>query len=661
MSKNRFCFSKKLLLLVFVFLLITISIIYINKYINSNKVATSSQAQSPNSNIILPPEIYLKNILDYCQINNVYDVNEAVPAGVKNPQKYPMVFDYYRNWQGNENTYARYGAYMVSWFIDEINKAKSVNKDAVSRFEVGAPLSDSDKKLIATSNKLLRTYPNPKCGIWEVAMRKLITDYTYLSTNPFSEIQPFISREQIRFFSANAIFFKSPTGYQVYLKEDNYTNPKDIKGLCYLDQKKPCATFDSVLSNLNLKSQIYTNETENNIPILFYTYQQSQAVRSIYHPNLDNLLEVLSGKYSQCGKPIGSNGEILTCGIVYLNVGEGIVSLLESNQDLATDFLQKKLNESCANNLSLYSSPFCNFNAKKSTDFLYIFDHLLKNKDTNMYGGKKYNEDYYLIAKKLQDSYKIYQQYAGLIAFISGILPSGEEVNIGDDYTTLATKNDQRQVLTTILNERKNDFIELEVGHGGIYTLCNNGHICIKTDLMALPQQKYELKTFFGSSSDIGYSAFFTLDVNSIDAPNTFNLIYTVSPFPLTTETEFNLSQAMLERLTKNLKPGGKLVIVYDPLFNQELGQKSYTTELAFETFQKSISSYYPGCTDCFSSGYIFKDNLGQNTSLSVLNPDLYFFDYMDSEFFLDMFGSGYPEGYMKSIVKAFIFTKPGK
>jgi len=613
MSKNQFCVSKRVIGLTLIFFFFFVVVFYsVNRLLNV-KTSIFSKAATPKSK---NSQGSTGSSVDYLYTDNSFW--KACGFTAADVKSYPQ-FKLNEPKNSFNNSYAAYQGLMSKWFVDIFYQ----DPTRLNVYEYGA--TDVISRALSVYNpKLNMSFYHKKCGLFEIALRRLISNYK-------NQVSPQKALNELIFLSGQAVYKDV-----LYPTADTfYPINNTTKGVTFA---VPVCGFDPGYDI----SKYPSRPTPTNIPC-----QPIENLGNLFNVNYSNIYiyanesttnKILSNLFKSQDDLKRSEMKI---GIIYPKPIQFLIEkfIMKPTVGYALKGLQVKMDRFCMNQLSLdpSSKVFCGFNAYQVTDPVYVMKRITEAR----FGPNSIDPAF---MKNIETVYSAYQ----VLAFIRGMLPSGEEVFLGDDFTTLSPSK-QRELITEVVTLTT----EMEVGHGGIYTFCQAGSVCIKTDLLSKPLVQYHL----GAGQEApGYAAFFTINADTISKENKFDLIYMISPFPIGSGADQKITEDTAMGLLSNLKPGGKLVIVYDPVFNQQNLQPSenrISTEQAFEILSSDF-----GCGDSISgncsSGYVFGSG-----GIAEKNPDVYIFKFMDSEFFSKYFSDMFGYTDIKQIVKALIYTNP--
>ena len=447
-----------------------------------------------------------------------------------------------------------------------------------------------DNSTLLDKAKTLYKVKADKCGLWEVAMRRLILNYS-------KNTDPKKSLEEIRFLSANTVFQDNKWNSKdfLYYLDNQLINNKDLGQYDYKKQ-----TFKNILNSFNppLTSKIY--EFENDIiPITLYAR--------------DRYALAISPTIGQLISPYPSvNMADVKIGIIFPDVSSALSALVEP---YLLGKLQVMLDQSCIDgSLSLTNNNIlCGVDITRITDPTYLSQRITE----RSFGIGSINSNFALVSQLFQSA----NQLAGIIRVINDM---GQSIPVGYDYSDLPP-NEERSLIYDFIDKatKAGIPIELEVGPMNVLQECRSGTLCLKVDLHA-PQMPI-LDPLSGGVSEIGYVAWFgNVNFNSLDVNQAGNIdvIYTIAPFPnydTNSQIDFLNISGQSVRL---LKTNGRYIVISNP---------NLTTQFN-SMFQAEISAIGPYSVDSSNplyTKYIYQDGsyviVGPLSEVRKLNSDLPF------------------------------------
>jgi hypothetical protein len=146
-----------------------------------------------------------------------------------------------------------------------------------------------------------------------------------------------------------------------------------------------------------------------------------------------------------------------------------------------------------------------------------------------------------------------------------------ETTQIGYDFSKL-NEEEQLKTLNDIVDASKQSGIpiELELGPGPSYIGCKEGVTCLKVDMRDIYSDHYVTDSPIEGNS---FTGMFKLNLHKLKDTNRgkLNHIFTVSPLPvddMNTDNPFAINN-LAATSAELLEPGGELVIIFNPCFNQ--------------------------------------------------------------------------------------------
>ena len=449
--------------------------------------------------------------------------------------------------------------------------------------------------LIDKAKNLYKVKAN-NCGLWEVAMRRLISNYS-------KNVDPKKSLEEIRFLSANTVFQdnkrslrnNSPVNDFLYYLENQSIKAKNLGEY---DYKK--STFENTLKLFNplLISKIYDFE-DDIIPIVLYA---RDTYASVISPTIGPLIS----SYPNV------NMTDVKIGIFFPDVSSALSALVEP---YILGKLQIMLDQSCIDgSLSLTENNIlCGVDITRITDPTYLSQRITE----RSFGVDSVDSNFVSASQFLQSAY----QFAGIISIIND---EGKKISVGYDYSDL-TPEEERSLIYYLVNKAKANSIpiELEIGPMNVLQECRSGTLCLKVDLHA-PELPI-LDSLSGGVGEIGYVAWFgNVDFNTLDVNKAGNIdvIYTIAPFPnydTNSQIDFlNISGQSLQLLA----PGGRYIVISNPNLSEQF-------DSMFQAEISAIGSYSVDNSNPLYTKYIYQDGsyaiVGPLSEVRKLNPDLPF------------------------------------
>jgi len=556
MNKNKFCLSKRVVFAGF-FVFIVLIIFYLVNIVVHKKQSLSSQAKTPRQSQE-EQVITLDNVLTACNISYL-------------GKRYPN-FKITENWKSRDNRYSLFGVYMIKWFVNRLNGNITDNPDLIIR-------AKSTFGITTTGN----------CGLWEVAMRRLISNYQ-------KGVSPERALNEIRILSSNAIYDNRLLKKNILYLYNNGSSTINLNqaicGFSNIYKRKSCLLFKDIVTQYGLSSAIYSIENQP-IPIALYISQQ-------YHQELlAKITPALSDFYQKY--PDFSKENVLG-GPVFTSIPSALSAIVEP---YVLDYLQVQIDQYCLDNPSLSLNPvtFCGYNVHKITDPTYLAQAMVE-KNFGINSVSPTNID---LINKLSTLYSAFQ-------IIQQVAPDGSAITLGYDYSRLENESQQLDTIVKLVSGARANYtlVEIEIGYGSVYNPCPSNALCLKIDPEGNPSNLFVSFDKDTLNQTNNFTGFFSLTSHQLAAKNNLrgqvDNIYMVAPYINTDSPDYDYTKlpVIINNAVTLLEPGGTFVIYYS--------NQLYAL-LDSETLMRNIDQKLAGSIDEFIT---YKSELWGNIDLDT-------------------------------------------